>query len=97
MVLDHVANGTRLIVKTPTALYAEVLCHRDLDALDVVAVPKGFDKSIGKAERQDVVDCSLAQIMVNTVDVAFVERPKQNLVQFLRRRQIMPEWFLYDD
>src|ERR1700722_1513667 len=97
MVLDNVADGSSLIVKTSSALYTEVLRHRDLNALDVVAVPKGFDKRIGKAERQHIVYCSLAKIMVNTEDVSFVEGRKQNLVQFLRRRQIMPEWFLYDD
>src|ERR1700741_1732794 len=97
MVLDHVADRSSLIVKAPAALYPEVLSHRDLDALDVVAVPKGFDKGVGKAERQHVVDCSLAKIMVNTEDVSFVEGPKQDLVQFLRRCEVIAERLFHDD
>src|SRR5215469_2791961 len=97
MVLDHVADGPSLIVEAAPALYAEVLRQRDLDALDVVAVPKRFHESVGKPESQDVVHGSLPQIVVNTEDVAFVEGPKQNLIQFLRRRQIVPEGLLHDD
>src|ERR1700752_2760154 len=97
MVLDHVTDGSRLIVKSAAALYPEVLRHRDFDALDVVAVPEGLDKSVGKAERQHVVDCSLAKIMIDTEDVSFVEGPKQDLVQFLGRCEVMAERLFHDD
>src|ERR1700739_3103139 len=97
MVLDHVADGARLIVKSPAALYSEVLRHRDLDALDVVAVPKSLDKSVGKAKRQHVVDCSLAKIMANAEDRSFLEGPKQDLVQFLRRCEVMADRLFHDD
>src|SRR6266568_2385606 len=97
MVLHHVANGAGLVVKTSAALYAEVLCHSDFYALDVVAIPKSFDKSVGETEGQQVVNRSLAKIVVNAKDIGLIERPKQNLVQLLRRREIVPEGFFDDD
>src|SRR6266436_6118900 len=97
MVLHHVANGAGLVVKTSAALHAKVLCHGDLHTLDVVAIPEGFDKGVGETEGQEVVYCSFAKIVVNAKDVGLIERPKQNLVQLLRRREIVPEGFLDDD
>src|SRR5215469_1992926 len=35
--------------------------------------------------------------MVYTEDVSLVERPKQNLVQFLGRCEVMTKWLFYDD
>src|SRR6266567_9086000 len=97
MVLHHVANGAGLVVKTSAALYAEIFRHGDFHTLDVVAVPKGFDKRVGETEGKQVVNCSLAQVVVNAKDIGLIERPKQNLVQLLRRREIVPEGFLNDD
>src|SRR5216683_1918149 len=97
MVLHHVANGAGLVVKTSSALYAEILCHGDFHTLDVVAVPEGFDKGVGETEGQQVVYRSFAQVVVNAKNIGLIERPKQNLVQLLRRREIVPEGFLDDD
>src|ERR1700756_1282123 len=97
MVLDHVADCSGLIIETAAALHPEVLCHLDLDALDEIAVPKGLHESVGKPERQDIVDCSLTQVMINAKDVSFVKGAKQNLVQFLRRSEVMPEGLFHDD
>src|SRR6266700_2935512 len=97
MVLHHVANGAGLVVKTSAALYAEIFRHGDFHTLDVVAVPKGFDKRVGETEGKQVVNCSLAQVVVNAKDIGLIERPKQNLVQLLRRREIVPEGFFDDD
>src|SRR6266851_3065341 len=97
MVLHYVANGAGLVVKTSAALYPEVLRHGDFHALDVVAVPEGFDEGVGETEGEEVVNCSLAQVVINAKDVGFIESPKQNLVQLLRRREIVPEGFFDDD
>src|SRR5439155_8772580 len=97
MVLHHVANSAGLVVKTSAALYAEIFRHGDFHTFDVVAIPEGFDKGVGETEGKQVVNCSLAQVVVNAKDVGFIERPKQNLVQLLRRREIVPEGFLNDD
>src|SRR5215470_9458917 len=97
MVLDHVADCSSLIVKPSAALNPEVFRHRNLDALDVVAVPKRFHKCVGEAESQYVVDRALTQVVVDSEDIAFVKSPKQNPVQFLSRCEVVAERFLHDD
>src|SRR5215468_1234034 len=97
MVLNHVADRSRLIVKPSAALYSEVFCHRDLDALDKIAIPKGLHKSVGEAECQHVVHCSFAKIVIDAEDISFLEGPKQDLVEFLRRSEVMSERFFHDD
>ena len=97
MVLHHVADRSGLIVKSTAALNAEILRHRDLHALDVVAVPKRLQKSVGKAEEQHVVDRPFAEIMIDAKDVSFVEDAQQNPVQFLRGCEVVPEGLFHDD
>src|SRR6266576_1791507 len=97
MVLYNVANSAGLIVKTSAALYAEIFRHGNFHALDVMAIPEGFDKGVGETEGQEGVNCSLAQVVVNAKDVGLIERPTQCLVQPLRRREIVPERFFDDD
>src|ERR1700681_346688 len=97
MVLDYVADRARLVVKASPALNTKILRHRDLDALDVSAVPEGLNKSVGEAECQHIVHSALSEIVVDTKDVGFVKGAKQDFVQFLRRCQTMPEGLLHDD
>jgi hypothetical protein len=80
VVLNYVADGPGLIVEAPASLYSEVLAHRDLDTLDVVAVPEGFHKSIGETECEHVVHCAFSEVMIDAEYVGFLENIKQNLI-----------------
>jgi len=51
VVLDHIADGAGFFVKDAAALDAEVLCHRDLDALDVITVPDRLQESVGERKK----------------------------------------------
>ena len=46
MVLNDVANRASLFVKRAAALNSEVLGHRDLHALDMVAIPERLEEGI---------------------------------------------------
>ena len=46
MILDHVADGAGLLVESAAALHAEALRHRDLHALDVLAVPDRLQERV---------------------------------------------------
>ena len=74
MVLDHVADRAGLFVKRAPALHAERFGHRDLHALDAIAVPDRLEELVGEPEREDVEDRFLAQVMVDPEDPRFVER-----------------------
>src|SRR5580692_9146520 len=97
MVLNHVADGPGLIVEASASLYSEVLGHRDLDTVDVVAVPEGFHKSIGETECEYVVHCAFSEVMIDTEYVGFRENTKQNFIQLLRRGKIVPEGLLHNN
>src|ERR1700740_2322788 len=97
MVLNYVADGPGLIVEASASLYSEVLGHRDLETLDVVAVPEGFHKSIGETECEHVVHCTFSEIVIDAENVGFLENTKQNFIQLLCRGKIVPERLLHDD
>src|SRR5690242_5366992 len=97
MVLDHITDRSGLIVKSAATLYAEILCHRDLNALDAVAVPKSFHKSVGKTEYQHIVDRPFAKVVIDAEDVSFVEDAQQHPVQFPRGCEVVPEGLFHDD
>ena len=40
MILDHIADGTRFVIKGSSSLDSKVLCHGDLNTLHVGSVPK---------------------------------------------------------
>jgi len=44
MTLNNIPNRACLIVKGASTLYAEVLCHRDLDTFNVLTIPERFEK-----------------------------------------------------
>src|SRR4029434_9352355 len=96
MILNDVANGARLIVESSAALDAKIFGHRDLHALDVIAIPERLHTRVRKAEDQQVVHLSLPQIVVDAKNVCFVKGAKQNLVEASCGFKITTERF-FDD
>ena len=68
MVLDDVADRPGSVVERAAALDAEVLRHRDLHALDVVAVPDRLEEGVDEAEEEHVDDRPLAEVVVDAED-----------------------------
>src|SRR5207247_9427888 len=66
VVLNHVAQAPRGLVKSAPAVYAELLGEGDLDAGDVVTIPDRFQERIGEAEVEDVPDRLPHQEMTDT-------------------------------
>jgi hypothetical protein len=97
MVRHHVANRAGLLVVPGPALNANSFGHRDLHVVHVVAVPDRFEDAIGEAEHQDVLDGFFPKVVVDAVDLIFLEHAVQQLVELLRRFQVVPERFLDDD
>ncbi len=52
---------------------AEGLGHGDLDAVDAVPVPEGLEERVGEPEHQEVLDGLLAEVVVDPVDLFFLE------------------------
>ena len=82
VVLDQVAQRAGLVVVAGAGSDAEVLGRRDLDAVDVVAVPQRLEHAVGEAERQHVLDRLLAQVVVDAEDLLLIEGREHAPVEF---------------
>jgi len=97
VILNYVADSSRLIIKSAAPLDTEIFGHRDLHTLDMVAIPERFQKRISKAEKEHVVHRPFSQVMVDAEDRLLVESAQQGAVERLRREEIVTERFFNDD
>ena len=97
MVLDYVTNRADTLVESAARGDVEVLGHRDLDLVHVLAVPDRFQERVREAEKEDVLDRRLAQVVVDAETALLGEHPVQRLVQRPGRLQIAPKRLLDDD
>ena len=94
VVLEHVAEHADTIVVAAAAADRHFLGHRDLHVIDVVAVPYRFENAVGEPQDHQVLDRLLAQVMINAIDLAFLENLVHRLVELLGRSQIGAEGLL---
>src|SRR5262249_36097443 len=97
VILDYVADGARLIIKRSPPLDTEILRHRDLHTLDMVAIPERFQERIREARKKHVVYWSFSQIVIDAEDGLLIESTEQSLVELLRGGEIVTERLLDDD
>ncbi len=65
MILNHVPCRTNFSVGTGTATNANVLGHRNLNMVNVVAVPNWLKQLVCKAKGQYILNSFLAQVVIN--------------------------------
>src|SRR5689334_8514405 len=97
MVLNDIPDGARLVIKGAAALNAEILRHGDLNTLDIVAVPERLEKRIGEPEVQDILNRTLAEVMIDTEYRFLGKGAGQGPVQFLSRDKVPSKWLFDDD
>ena len=73
VVLHHVADGAISVVVTGPAIYADGLGDGDLHMIYMVVVPQGLEDHIGETQRHQVLHRFLAEIMIDPVDLRFIE------------------------
>ena len=91
MVRHHVAQRAGGVIETAAVADAELLVDRDLDVIDVIAIPDRLEHAVGEAQHQDVLDGFLAEIMVDPVDLVLVDDLQQFAIQCLGRGEIGSE------
>ena len=97
MILEEVARGARLLVEGAALLDPDRLGDRDLDVVDVAAVPDRLEDPVPEAEDQDVADGLLAEIVVDPVDLQFPEDLADLAVEADGARQVPAKGLLDDD
>ena len=97
MILNHVANRAGgVVIGAAAAGHADLLGHRDLHRVDMPAVPERLEDAVAEPQGQDVLDCFLAEIVIDAVDLALVEDGRDFPVQGTGARKIAAER-LFDD
>ena len=94
VILEHIAQNACPIVVAAAMLDIDLFGNRDLDMIDVIAIPDRLENRIGEAEEQDVLDGLFTEIMIDTVDLIFLERLMDDVIERLRRTEIVAEGFL---
>ena len=91
VVLHHVAQRAGLVVETRAAAHADRFRDRDLHALDIRRLPQRAENRIAEAQHHQVLHGFLAEVVVDPVDLRFVEMLADRRVDFLRGRQIVAQ------
>src|SRR5439155_26425020 len=85
------------VVESSAAADAEVLGHRDLDRLDVEAIPDRLQERVREAEEDQVLDRVLGEVMVNPENVPLAEASVKDGIEPSRRGEISAERLLEDE
>src|SRR5579872_4512122 len=93
----HVAQGSGVVEIGAAPLYSDRLGIRDLHVIDVAPVPDGLEDGIVEAEDHDVLYGLFAQIVIDAVDLVFLQHAFDVAVQGLGGFQILSEGLLDDD
>ncbi len=96
MVLEHVAQGPRVVVIRGPRAHALRLRHGDLHVVDVLVIPHRLKNRVGKAQNHQVLHRLLAQVVVDAKDLPLIEVLPQLLVELLRALQVRAERFFND-
>ena len=96
MVLHHIAQSADLVVERAPSLRPEVLCHRDLHATHVMAVPDRFQHGVGEAEDHQVLYGFLAEEVVDPIHPFFREMTVHEVVELGGRLGVATEGLLQD-
>ena len=93
MVLHHVAQRARAVVKLAALFHTQLLGNGNLHGLHEIAVPHGFEENIAETQRQHVLQAFFAQIMVDAVNLLLLEILRHIGIDLLRRGQIGAQRF----
>ena len=72
VVRHHVTQRAGGVIVAATSFNADGLSHRDLNVIDMIAIPDWLKETIAKAEYQNVLHSLFAEIVVDAVDLLFV-------------------------
>src|SRR6267142_2803790 len=94
VIRNHVAQRARSIEVSAALLHADGFGIGDLHVIDVATVPDGLENSVVEPEDHDVLYGLLAEVMIDAVDLIFVQHTFDLAVQSLSRLQIVSERLL---
>ena len=97
VVLHHVAHGADAVVKSASSTDSFLFGHGDLDVIDEVTVPDGFPNGVRKAEVEEILNRFLAEVVVDTEEVGFVEAGVKVGDELVGGGKVVAEGFFHND
>ena len=97
MVHHHVAERTDRVVEMPAILHAEILGHRDLHRVDVVAVPHRLQQRVAETQVEDLLEPHLPKVVVDPQQLRLVEVLVDVGGERVCRLRVVAERLLHDD
>jgi hypothetical protein len=97
VVLEHVAQDAGLLVVAGPVADADRFAHRDLDVVHVALVPERLEDPVRETEDEDVLNRLLREVVVDPVDLLFVEDAPQGPVQRPGGLEVVAERLFDDD
>lgn len=94
MVLDDVARRTDPVVIPRATPETDVLGHRDLHVVDIMGVPDRIEQLVRETQCQDVLDCFLAEIVVDAEHRILGEHLTDDGVEVAGTLLVVPERLL---
>jgi hypothetical protein len=94
---DDVAQRANRVVEVAAVFDAEVFRHRDLDRRQVVAAPDRLEHRVREPQMDDLVDAHLSEVVVDPVELRFVDVRVQLVGKRTRRSEVVAERLLDDD
>src|SRR6202034_4253421 len=91
VILDHVAQRAGFLVIRAAAFHPDGFRRGDLHVVHIIPTPQRLEDAVAEAKREDVLYGLLAEIMVDAVDLGFVEDFMQLRAQLLSAGQVVPE------
>ena len=73
MVLHHIPQSTRVIIKRAALFNTDAFGHGDLHIGNRLATPKRLKKSIAKPQCKQILNRRFTQVMVNSENLIFSE------------------------
>ena len=92
----HVAHSAGFVVVVATQFNAQLFRDRDLHVIDVAAIPHRLENSIREAEGQNVLHRLFAEIVVDAVNLIFLQHFANFFIQRHGAGEVMPERLLDD-
>ena len=97
MIRNHVAQRPCLFVISGASSHPHCFRRSDLDIVDIVAVPDRLEHRVTETKHKNVLHGVFAEVMIDTINLVFLERARDHIVQRQGRIVIAAEWFFYDD
>src|SRR5258708_15158203 len=97
MILNQIADRSRLLVIRAPTLQSQVLGHGDLQMIDVTPIPDRFKDAIRQAEDQDILHRFFTKVVIDTVNLFFSKDSSHLTVELARRCEVVSKGFFNDD